>query len=400
MKDGHNLHSNPFEFTLPPGINSANDQASPPCRQFPPSFRGQKSAHWDMKATDVCVAYFIQAEVSYELLTKAGWEKRELRLARPVECIPYINVQPPIETTCFATEYVLRTEHPVWSSIFGRKVGTVVIETQEPPPLEYTSDHASTSSMISLKFQVAGNDTHQLRIKSVEIHPVLCMKQFRSRDKLKGIPRVDQATDDEALSLSQDVVDLEKYIVSEFQWIKERKRDGDSPPTYQRASVSDEGPKAACKGTADQAVACRSQAERPSPPGVEDSGETWTTNIKVAVRPPTRLLPNFCSHYNALAYSLIYRVAILGVHTKSIYLAVPLQVSYPSHELLPNGSVAEDERSPDPIGESLTSDEACCVSVVSSFDVDHVSSTIYPSPPNTIFGTSLTTLARTDSSQL
>jgi hypothetical protein len=55
------------------------------------------------------------------------------------------------------------------------------------------------------------------------------------------------------------------------------------------------------------------------------------------VRPPTRLLLSFCSWYNAWAYNLIYRVAIVGVYTRSIYLSVPLQASYPSHEILPNG---------------------------------------------------------------
>lgn len=375
MEDGGKVYSNPFAFTLPPGITSANDRESPPCRQFPPSLRVQKAVPWDTQSPDVRIAYFIQAEVSYELLTRCGWEKKELSLARPVVCIPYIDAQPPVETSCFPTEYVLRTQHAAWSSIVGRKVGTVIIEAQEPPPLKYMSDNASTSSKISLKFQVRGNDTRQLRIKAIEIHPVLCIKQFHSADRLKGTPRVDQATNDGALRVSQDVVDLEKQIVSELQWIKERKRDANSPPTYQRISVSEERPHSVGRRVSDQGPAHPSQTEQSDEQGVEENSETWITNLKVPVRPPTRLLPSFCSYYNALAYSLIYRVAIVGVHTKSIYLSLPLQVSYPSHEALPDGAIATGERSPNPVGEPLTTDEACCISVVSSLDFNHVSLT-------------------------
>ena len=293
----------------------------------------------------------------------------------PGRCIPYINVQPPVETSCFPTEYVFRTEHSTWSSILGRKIGTVIIEAQEPSPLKYTSYYASTSSTISLKFQVWGNDIRQIRIKAVEIHPVLCMKQFHSGDRLKGTPRVNQATDGGTLRVSQDVVDLEKHVVSEFQWLKQRKRDSNSPPTYQRASVSEERLQAVFGRASDQGPT-RSHTEQLNEQGVEDNSETWITNLKVPVRPQIRLLPSFCSYYNALAYSLIYRVTIVGVYTRSMYLSVPLQVSYPSHEIFSNGAFAADGWSPDPGGESVTTDEACCVSVVSNLGFDHVSSTI------------------------
>ena len=166
-----------------------------------------------------------------------------------------------------------------------------------------------------------------------------------------------------------------KQVIPELQWVGERKEDLNSPPSYQDISAGQDRRRIACGAEEIKGPAARPQTAQSSDVTIEKSKEAWSTYLKVPITPPNRLLPSFCARHTALAYTLIYRVTIVGVHTKRIYLGSPLQVAYPTHEILANGTVAAGGQQPDPVDEPLSTDgEACCVSVASRLDVDHVSS--------------------------
>lgn len=364
-----------FSFVMPPGIAPTDDQASYPCRPFPPSFRLHRlaSSLWDPRPLpDIYITYIIQASITHHCPEPNGWATKELQVGCPIEFLPYIDAQPPIETRCFPDEFVLAARSTAWKYIFGKKLGSVTVQTKEPQPLRYTSDQASTDCTFRVTFDSNAQDTHHLRITAVEIQPVLYIKWYYGSEKLEGTPRKDRAGEGGPLRLHSDVIDLDKHTISDLQWSRELARDAQSPPGYQ-AATSAEFERRLSLDVGD----VRSESDalrtlRTNGSTGEVAYETWQTDLTIRAAPPLRLLPTFYANFVALSYSLVYRISIVGIHTKRIYLSTPLQVAYPCCEQ-PRNSDSTDTRTAYSLLGSLGCEEACCVSVASDLHVDHVS---------------------------
>lgn len=296
-----------------------------------------------------------------------------MQVACGIEFLPYIEVQPPIETSFFPGEFVPVAKSSAWSWRFGAKLGSVIVETDEPPPILYASAQASTDCTFRVTFQGNLWVAHRLRIHAIEISPVLLINCYYGSERLAGAPRRSSATAGGTLRLHIDSINLDKHVVSDLRWTYGLTRfDAYDPPGYEETS-SAQSERRAASDDVGQAPGGFDPLRmfRTNSMAKKDPPEVWHTVFKVPVSPPLRLPPSFCADFVAVSYSLLYKISIVGVYTKSLYLTAPLQVACPRRKDLP-GSSGLDAQSSDPGLDNEIAEVACCVSVIPDLEIDHV----------------------------
>ncbi|KAG9252701.1 uncharacterized protein F5Z01DRAFT_675812 [Emericellopsis atlantica] len=307
VEDGQRVYTVPFVLVIPPGLDRTSDRTEDRCKPLPPSFDIQRSAltAWSRPVPpSVFISYLLRASVQYSGPPEdaAPGRPKSAHVVHPLTCLPYLETQPPIETSCFPKEYVLSARQTVWGSFVGRKLGHVTFETREPPPLVYNSEQASATDCI-LWITIDGRpaDLHRLRAASIKVEPVLQIRTYYSGTKLAGTPHREAVNESRSIRLHADT------------WST---RDARRASTTSVASFWPSG------------ESVREEASRPTLAAEEDT-IPWHTHATVPIEPPLRLQPSFCGDYVASSYAIIAKISIGGVYAKSSYLFFPLQVAYP-----------------------------------------------------------------------
>ncbi|KAG9249681.1 uncharacterized protein F5Z01DRAFT_668435 [Emericellopsis atlantica] len=345
------VYTVPFVLVVPPGLDRTSDRAEDKCRPLPPSFDIQRSALTAWSPTvppAVFISYSLRASVAYSAPPgdTAPGRTRSTDIFHPLTCLPYIETQPPIETSCFPDEYVLSARQAVWGSFVGRKSGHVTFETLEPPPLVYDSERLSTT-YCTLRITIDGrsSDLHRLRAASIKVDPVLQIRTYYSGTKLAGTPHKDSIEESGRIRLHTETAQLEAHSFSSLQWsIRDARRGSAASVPLIRPSGDSvrEGARSLAGDT-------------------EGGDIPWHTTATVPIKPPLRLQPSFCSDFAASSYAVIAKVSVGGVYAKSSYLFFPLQVAYPCSARRDSWHAAagRQRHAPSPAPE----DDVCCSAV-------------------------------------
>ncbi|ROT37340.1 hypothetical protein SODALDRAFT_379810 [Sodiomyces alkalinus F11] len=290
----------PFLFVIPPGLDRTSDQAEATCKPLPPSFKIPTTfSTWSpTPPPEPYITYALRASIEYTASADATANfTKTADIIQPIICLPYIEIQPPVETGCFPDEYILSATQPMWKSMLGRKLGRVTVTTLEPRPLVYGSDQPSATEC-TFHITAVGNlaNLQRLRSMSVEVDPVLQTKTYYSRTRLAGTPQKGFLREGGPIRLHTDVVQLDKHKISNLEWkskaavLASQRHSGSETDVFLQELAGDGAKPPSLGGN----TRSRQQPSLQSST-IEDDAALWYASVSVRIQPPFQLQPSFCS---------------------------------------------------------------------------------------------------------
>ncbi|KAI6778107.1 uncharacterized protein J7T54_001527 [Emericellopsis cladophorae] len=355
VEDGQRVYTASFVLVVPAGLDRTSDRAQDECKPLPPSFHIQRSAFRTWSPTvppNVFISYSLRASVAY--CFPSGDDSpdatKSAEIVYPVTCLPYIEAQPPIETSCFPDEYVLSASQTAWRWLLGQNLGRITFKVREPPPLIYDNSEQLSTTHFTMWITFNGHPSHlhRLRAGSIKVDPVLQTRTYYSGTKLTVNPGRESVQASGRIQLHTNVIQLDVQSFSSLQWSTRDVRRGSTVTAAPATTAEEEGP-------------------------------PWCVAVNIPIKPPLKLPPSFCSDYAASSYAIIAKVSISGVHAKPSYVMFPLQVAYPSSAQKAPVSVrrAADSRGlTPPLFLSSPEDNVCCTAV--DADVQHENDLLPP----------------------
>jgi hypothetical protein len=341
---GHNVealgprrtYSFPFQFIMPEA--SGNEELPIHCQRLPPSFNRQNS-YFDkfdlVPRPEAAVTYFLRAIVTFRKSDGLGVGNPVTAEAKKdIDFLPYTEVQPPTHILSFPGEFITRVERQLRKHLFGRRLGTLTVVTEEPDALVYCSENVNVTTDIVLRifFDAASSSLHPSPNFSFTISSLLRAKTYYSANSLSCVPKQTLLTDDGLLRLHDDVLKVGESKYQNLKWTSLppddqaenwAARQPDSLSHF-NGNTSIKTERSASSNEVFRTSSTSSSAENASE-GRNENG-TWVTSIRIPISSVQRLQPTFCSKLVARFYSIPLRIRINGAYAEKIDCEVPLQV--------------------------------------------------------------------------
>ncbi|KAH6847733.1 hypothetical protein B0I37DRAFT_431538 [Chaetomium sp. MPI-CAGE-AT-0009] len=346
-EDGWKRYSCSFSFVIPSVFWCPHDNTPSLCCSLPPSFGTARSAPVALSpAPALSITYAVGARIRYR--EKDDSTVRHAEAREPVNILPYLAAEPPTDIQDFPGEFVLSGTTPLWKhALLGGRLGSVVFNASEPLPLVYSASTplATTECTLSITVHPVSMSLARVRNLSFTVRPATRAKTFYSVAPMPCVPRQTDLTGKAIIRLHDDVVKLAEQRFSDIEW--EYRPAGavtGTPPPYERQPSEPGGTRAPSSTSRSSWSSGRLSSGGGSACGSDHSHEgVWRASLKLAISPPERLVPAFCTSLIARSYSLLLRIRAGGVYGRSCDLELPLQVLYapPPH---PNPRSAMDDR--------------------------------------------------------
>lgn len=191
--DPRRTYSFPFQFIMPEA--SGNEELPILCQYLPPSFNRQNSYFdkWDVvPRPGAAITYFLRTVVTFRKSDRLGVGNPVRAVAKKViDFLPYTEVQPPTYILSFPGEFIIRVERHLRKYLLGRRLGTLIVVTEEPDALVYSSENVKVTTDLALCifFDAASPLLHSFYNFSFTILSVLRAKIYYSAKSLSCVPK-------------------------------------------------------------------------------------------------------------------------------------------------------------------------------------------------------------------
>lgn len=248
--------------------------------------------------------------------------------------MPFTEIQPPTDTTDFQGEFVESLTHTFRTSIFGGTMRAMTLATHEPAALQLgqSPKMINTEVDINIEIEAVGGkiDTTSLtrlfeKLRNIRFKSdaMIRAKTFYSTTAISKLPGESHLTERGQMRLSNASHKIESEQPGPNSW--HYITDPSIGPTFEpsRDCLFCSKKLACAAGDAHQPI---TKIKSNIPAG------KWKTRIRVPVKVPSDLAPNFCSAIVSRQYTLITRIKVNGARIKNFTLEVPLQITHPSPE--------------------------------------------------------------------
>ncbi|KAI4722504.1 hypothetical protein E4T48_01224 [Aureobasidium sp. EXF-10727] len=313
----------PFVFVVPQQLlprvckHEVHHESIRDCHlQLPPSI-GTVTDHDDMGPDMAKIQYQIAARIAASNDIN-GTPKNLATKMKTIRIVPTVDEQPPVNVLG-DSDYILRSEKTIRKGVFKGKLGTLVIEAEQPKSLRLPRSYSpedttiSTVATVKLRFDPAEAKSQPPRLGS------LCSKLKTTTWYATGarmdFPKRKDCLYDHRQGLHSVSIGLSSRCMGSVEWISRKESTLDDEHLARRDS-----------GLSHQEV-----PKYPSPSTNYKGQNFWTAEIVVPVALPKdkHFVPTFHSCLTSRTYSLNLSLGIhsAGVGFPSIELKLPLQIS-------------------------------------------------------------------------
>ena len=320
----------PFVFVIPAQLLPRICQhpvLSPTLRdvhlQLPPSF-GDKESALGARAVDDMVPDM--ASIRYGIfarLTKNKIDRDEVirativAKAKRLRVMPAVNEQPPLDIYDQNSEFIPRKERTVRKGVLKGKLGTLVVETSQPPSMRLQARNSQSSDTTStvnimLRFDPADENAPPPRLGNIATK-MRIFTYFASTARSKLPDKLSSVTD-LTLGLHTDHLNLSSRCVANVEWIKHDPLRGS---TSQRRDSA-------------YSILSPSVSVTPQPSAAYKGKSYYVAQLIVPVTLPSHksFVPTFHSCLISRTYQLKLELGLPNVGLGgTVGLKVPLQIS-------------------------------------------------------------------------
>lgn len=255
--------------------------------------------------------------------------KREILLRCPSE------VQPPLETHDFPTEFVESQSHPWRFSLFDRSSYKMTLLMAEPSPvvLQDATLGGGTTTIIQIRIErldrssITGDVLQQLHKIQFKVLLALRSKTFYSTRPFPGFPCQAMLTVDGPVRLHDQVMSLGQQNQSINAWDMAQMLSPTADTNHESLSWGRKDSSSSGKSH----LSSESSSSSKSYLLADGSGAltgTCQAALNLPVTVPGDILPTFCSAVASRQYSLIARIRVDGIRIQNFVLEVPLQITF------------------------------------------------------------------------
>lgn len=231
---------------------------------------------------------------------------------------PYISDAPPVELSHFPREYLTKVTTPLWDHWWKRSFGFLSVMAMEPSPLNIctSSPRSSTAAVLKLTF------THPLGFSQTSLSKpcewrylvkyYIRSRTYYSTHPLDHVPTIGTVSSNPNLQVRNTKTISEVRESGILRW---------SQHSHAEFNL---GTRPLADGSTNVAVPLHSGED---PYNVTD-GIHWFTTLTTTISAAKTMLPTFNNQLSSRQYALVLRLALKGLHHKSIELVIPLQVIY------------------------------------------------------------------------
>jgi len=244
------------------------------------------------------VGYHLHAEIEYRVSSdQAALAKEQLSGDEEIEVLPFVDDQPPTETTDFPDEFILEATSRLASRLLRIFFGRITITMTEPPPLARRLGTADMNTMCEVKVVIRGSQSCIKRLEklTISVKASIRTKTFLSSTKVSCSPTQSHLPSDKSL-----------HLVNEFCRLK--------PMKFKALNWTTHGP-------------------------VEI---TQHSTFLLPIIVSQNLSPTYCGSLSARSYSLLVNMTVHGMHSEGLRLEVPVQVANPSRRQTNQDNTEDD----------------------------------------------------------
>ncbi|KAG9605430.1 hypothetical protein KCV01_g6079, partial [Aureobasidium melanogenum] len=313
----------PFVFVVPQHLlprvckHEVQHESLRDCHlQLPPSL-GTITSHDDMSPDMAKIQYQIAARITAANDIN-GTPKHLATRMKTIRIVPTVNEQPPVNVLG-DSDYILRSEKSIKKGMFKGKLGTLVIEAEQPKslrlPKSYNPEEStiSTVAIVKLRFDPAVANSQPPRLGSLSSK--LKATTWYATGARMDIPTRKDCLYDHRQGLHSVSIGLSSRCMGNVEWVSRTESAFDEEQLVRRDS-----------GLSQQEV-----PKYPSPSTKYKGANFWTAEIVVPVALPKdkHFVPSFHSCLTSRTYSLNLSLGIhsAGVGFPSVELKLPLQIS-------------------------------------------------------------------------
>ncbi|KAG9558675.1 hypothetical protein KCU71_g10366, partial [Aureobasidium melanogenum] len=313
----------PFVFVVPQHLlprvckHEVQHESLRDCHlQLPPSL-GTVTSHDDMGPDMAKIQYQIAARITAANDINSTPKNLATRM-KTVRIVPTVNEQPPVNVLG-DSDYILRSEKSIKKGMFKGKLGTLVIEAEQPKslrlPKSYNPEEStiSTVAIVKLRFDPAGANSQPPRLGSLSSK--LKTTTWYATGARMDIPTRKDCLYDHRQGLHSVSIGLSSRCMGNVEWISRTESTSHEEQLTRRDS-----------GLSHQEV-----PKYPSPSTKYKGDNFWTAEIIVPVALPKdkHFVPTFHNCLTSRTYSLNLSLGIhsAGVGFPSVELKLPLQIS-------------------------------------------------------------------------
>ncbi|KAH0168694.1 hypothetical protein KCU82_g5386, partial [Aureobasidium melanogenum] len=313
----------PFVFVVPQHLlprvckHEVHHESLRDCHlQLPPSL-GTITSHDDMSPDMAKIQYQIAARITAANDIN-GTPKHLATRMKTIHIVPTVNEQPPVNVLG-DSDYILRSEKSIKKGVFKGKLGTLVIEAEQPKslrlPKSYNPEEStiSTVAIVKLRFDPAVANSQPPRLGSLSSK--LKATTWYATGARMDIPTRKDCLYDHRQGLHSVSIGLSSRCMGNVEWVSRTESAFDEEQLVRRDS-----------GLSQQEV-----PKYPSPSTKYKGANFWTAEIVVPVALPKdkHFVPSFHSCLTSRTYSLNLSLGIhsAGVGFPSVELKLPLQIS-------------------------------------------------------------------------
>ncbi|KAH0346814.1 hypothetical protein KCU83_g7115, partial [Aureobasidium melanogenum] len=313
----------PFVFVVPQHLlprvckHEVHHESLRDCHlQLPPSL-GTITSHDDMSPDMAKIQYQIAARITAANDIN-GTPKHLATRMKTIHIVPTVNEQPPVNVLG-DSDYILRSEKSIKKGMFKGKLGTLVIEAEQPKslrlPKSYNPEEStiSTVAIVKLRFDPAVANSQPPRLGSLSSK--LKATTWYATGARMDIPTRKDCLYDHRQGLHSVSIGLSSRCMGNVEWVSRTESAFDEEQLVRRDS-----------GLSQQEV-----PKYPSPSTKYKGANFWTAEIVVPVALPKdkHFVPSFHSCLTSRTYSLNLSLGIhsAGVGFLSVELKLPLQIS-------------------------------------------------------------------------
>ncbi|KAG9595819.1 hypothetical protein KCU86_g5166, partial [Aureobasidium melanogenum] len=313
----------PFVFVVPQHLlprvckHEVHHESLRDCHlQLPPSL-GTITSHDDMSPDMAKIQYQIAARITAANDIN-GTPKHLATRMKTIHIVPTVNEQPPVNVLG-DSDYILRSEKSIKKGMFKGKLGTLVIEAEQPKslrlPKSYNPEEStiSTVAIVKLRFDPAVANSQPPRLGSLSSK--LKATTWYATGARMDIPTRKDCLYDHRQGLHSVSIGLSSRCMGNVEWVSRTESAFDEEQLVRRDS-----------GLSQQEV-----PKYPSPSTKYKGANFWTAEIVVPVALPKdkHFVPSFHSCLTSRTYSLNLSLGIhsAGVGFPSVELKLPLQIS-------------------------------------------------------------------------
>lgn len=329
--EGGKQYDVPFVFVVPqhmlPRIcqhRVQNSSVREEHLQLPPTLGDKELADGEVMLDDLApemasVRYGIFAKLSKQKLVGDQWRKASIALkAKKLRIIPAVDEHPPVNIDGKDSDYVMRKEKNIKKGVFKGKLGTLVMEAEQPKSLRLQSPtnveqcRTTTMATVMLRFDPADENSPPPRLGSLTSK--LKVATYFASQARSSIPTKSSTLLDLSQGVHAEHLNLSSRCVASVEWTKQT---ASKPVSIERRDSA-------------MSTASIDVGITPEPSETYKGKSYYTARLLVPITLPTNraFVPTFHSCLISRVYSLNLHLSLHSAGIgPSMELKLPVQIS-------------------------------------------------------------------------